>query len=124
MPALIQTLHDNAIGGTISWVFDGAWKAEMGLGGGFTVHGGGMTADEVEIWMAMTAATSEKTSFTASGDLKALQSLHDAEVNGSVTWWKPDKGFVVTLADEGPERFGTWQQAQPWLLSRFVFYAV
>jgi hypothetical protein len=37
--------------------------------------------------------------FTAAGDFAVLPQLHDAELNGSVTWWKPDDGFSVQRTD-------------------------
>jgi hypothetical protein len=36
MSALPQQLHDRAIGGTVAWIFDGAFTAELGWAGGFT----------------------------------------------------------------------------------------
>lgn len=114
---LPQTLHDRSIGGTIAWIFDGAWKAELGWAGGFTAYGRGQSSDEVAIWLAMTAASVDKRGFTAAGDFTVLQQLHDAEINGTVTWWKPSEGFTVQLAGGEQEHFRDWAAAEARLRS-------
>jgi hypothetical protein len=120
MTALPQQLHDRAIGGTVSWIFEGAWKAELGWAGGFTGYGRQASAEATEIWLAMTASTTEHTGFTAAGDLTVLQSLHDAEINGEVTWWKPSEGFTVELAGDQPHHFADWAAAEAWLRAQLV----
>jgi hypothetical protein len=122
VPALLQCLHDQAISGAVSWSFEGAWKAELGWAGGFTGYGHRKTAQEIVDWMIVTGAREENLTFVQPGDLYVLQVLHDAEINGSVTWWKPSEGFTATVADEEPRHFPDWAATEAWLLSRLPGY--
>jgi hypothetical protein len=44
-----------------------------------------------------------------------LQALHDAEINGEVTWWKPSEGFTVLITNDPPHHFANWAAADAWL---------
>ena len=114
---LLQQLHDSAIGGTVAWIFDGAWTTDLGWAGGFNSHSRGNTAQDIVDWLTATAARAENRTFVDPGDLYILQVLHDAEINGSVTWWKPREGFTVALARHEERHFRAWPAAETWLHS-------
>jgi hypothetical protein len=70
--------------------------------------------------LATTAATVEAQGFTAAGDITVLQALHDAEVNGEVTWWKPGEGFTVLITNDQPHQFANWAAAEAWLRAQLL----
>jgi hypothetical protein len=116
--ALLQEIHDSAIGGTISWNFDSAFVGELGWIGGFTAYGRAESAAALAEWMAATAAKTNNSSNFVPEPLAAIQNLHDLEINGTITWWKPDVGFHVELYGLAIGEFATWGDAEKWLRSQ------
>jgi hypothetical protein len=115
MSSIVQDLHDRAIGGTVRWLFDGAWSAELGQPNGFTAHGRGGSAAEVEVWLAVEGTAMSGEGMAAGRALETLQRLHDAEIGGEMTWRKPEQGFKVEVHGEEPRHFLSWAAAADWL---------
>jgi hypothetical protein len=98
MTALTRQLYDRVLAAP-SCGFDGASPPSSAGPTASPVTGRGGNAGDVKVWLAATASTVEAQGFTAAGDFAVLPQLHDAELNGSVTWWKPDDGFSVQRTD-------------------------